>query len=113
MSVAVDLATLHEQIERFGARALLASTAADGPPHVSSVLVTVEVGVLIMGAGRKSRANAAAHPAVSVVWTHANEHEYCLIVDGLAAENDAGAFVVTPTSAILHRLANLGSVEPG
>ena len=105
MSVVVDLATLHVQIERFGSRALLVTTGTDGPPHVASVLVTVAGDKLEMGGGRKTRANASERPAVVLVWIARDENEHCLIVDGTGGEGSAGEFIVTPTSAVLHRLA--------
>lgn len=104
MSVPVNLDELGGRIQRFGRRALLVTTSADGPPHVSSVLVAVNGDKLVMGAGRKTRANVAEHPAVALVWTATDEEEFCLIVDGTAQE-DADGLAVSPTSAILHRLA--------
>jgi hypothetical protein len=105
VSVAVELDALPEQIARFGRRAFLVTNSSDGPPHLASVVVTFEGDDLAMGAGRKTRANAASRPAVTLMWTAPAETEHCLIVDGTAHDADAETFLVSPTSAILHRLA--------
>ncbi len=68
-------------------------------------MVAVVGPTLAMGAGRTTRANVSARPAVVVVWIAPDENEHCLIVDGQAGESPAGEFIVTPTSAVLHRLA--------
>lgn len=105
MSIPVDLASLSKDIERVGAGALLITAPADGPPHVASVLVTCEGEDLLMGAGRRTHANAKERPAVTLVWPTAAEAGYCLIVDGTASDGGEETFVVHPTSAVMHRLA--------
>jgi hypothetical protein len=104
MSIRVDLATLPAEIARFGASALLATASADGPPHVSSVRVTVAGSDLEMRVGRTTVANVVARPAVTLVWPSI-DGEYCLIVDAETREATSERFVVRPTSAVLHRLA--------
>jgi hypothetical protein len=107
VSIPVELAALPEQISRSGPSAILVTTAADGRPHVCSVLVAFEHDDLVMRVGRGSRTNAAERPAVTIVWPAAIDDDYCLIVDA-AARNvppDAETLVVQPTSAVLHRLA--------
>ena len=105
MSIPVDLESLPDEIERFGANALLVSNSPEGPPHVSSVIVTVEGGNLTMGAGRRTRTNTRQRPEVTLVWTSAEVTEHCLIVDGTALAQPAEHLIVKPTSAVLHRLA--------
>ena len=104
MSIPVELTDLPAEIARIGPSALLVTAAADGPPHVASVVVRVDGERLAMGAGRKTRANAARQRAVTLVWPRAVDPDYCLIVDG-AAEGDGEPFVVRPTAAVLHRLS--------
>lgn len=104
MSIRVDLATLPAEIARFGASALLATASAGGPPHVSSVCVTVAGTDLEMRVGRTTVANVVARPAVTLVWPSI-DGEYCLIVDAETREATPERFVVRPTSAVLHRLA--------
>ncbi len=105
MSIAVDLAELPAHVSRFGSSALLVTTSTEGPPHISSVLVTFEGDDLAMRAGRRTRANAAEHPAVTLVWPAGPGGGYCLIVDAAAREGPAETLLVRPTSAVLHRLA--------
>jgi hypothetical protein len=107
VSIPVELAELPAQIARFGPRALLVTNAVDGPPHVASVVVTVEPRDLSMRAGRNTRANAATNSAVTIVWIAASEPDYALVVDGTALESPADTLIVRPKSAVLHRLATL------
>jgi hypothetical protein len=111
VSVVVDLAELAVHIERFGPRAFLMTSASEDPPHVASVLVTMKGDDLVMRAGRRTLANAEARPAVTLVWSSPNEHEHCLIVDGTAQRATDEHLVVSPSSAVLHRLAGVPS-EP-
>ena len=106
MSVAVDLAALDAEIARFGAVAFLVTAAPGRRPHVVSVRVTSAGGVLTMPAGRTSRANVGAASEIALCWPGDAVGEYCLLVDGTAvADDDAETVTVTPTGAILHRLA--------
>ena len=109
MSIPVDLGALGAEISKFDAGALLVTTSADGPPHVSSVLVTFDGDELEMGVGRKTRANAAAHPPVTLVWPAGAGADYCLIVDATARAGPDERLLARPTSAVLHRLASVSS----
>jgi hypothetical protein len=115
VSIPVDLTALQDQIARFGPSALLVTTSGNGPPHIASVLVAFERGGLTMGVGRRTRANIAARPAVSLVWSEGAGSDYCLIVDGAAQETpttESEQLVVRPTSAVLHRLAHASADIP-
>lgn len=106
MSVPVELAALEAEIARFGDAAFLVTAASAGRPHVVSVRVALAAGRLTMSAGRTSRANVEAAPAVTLLWPGAPDGDYCLLVDGAGAVvPDAEAIAVDPTRAILHRLA--------
>jgi hypothetical protein len=102
--VSVDLAKLRVEVSRFGTNAFLVTTSSDGPPHVTSVLVTFDGDNLAMHVGRRTHLNATAHPAVALVWT-AGVDDFCLIVDGAAQSGSSDSLLVQPTSAVLHRLA--------
>jgi hypothetical protein len=105
MSVPVDLAALDAEIARFGDVAFLITAAAGSRPHVVSVRIVSGAGALTMSAGRTSRANVATVPEVALCWP-GDGSGYCLLVDGIAAaDDDAETVTVTPTHAILHRLA--------
>jgi hypothetical protein len=104
VSISVDLAELRAEISRFGSSAFLVTTSIEGPPHISSVLVILDADCLTMRIGRRTRRNVEEHPAVSLVWP-AGSGDYCLIVDADTQPGPSDALHVTPTSAVLHRLA--------
>jgi len=113
MSVPVDLAALDAHLVRYGEVAFLVTAVPSARPHVVSVRVTLADGVLTMGAGRTSRANVAVAPEVALCWPGEPDGEYCLLVDGTAvADATAETVTVTPTGAILHRLADAPSDLP-
>jgi hypothetical protein len=64
--------------------------------------------VIVADVGRRSAANAAARPSVSLLFPVRAEGDYSLIVDGTAAVTSAGGghwVRFTPTRAVLHRPA--------
>jgi hypothetical protein len=109
VSIPVDLEALRSRISTFGTGAFLVTTSSEGPPHISSVTVTIVGDRLAMGVGRKTRANVELHPAVSVMWPAGTEGSYCLIVDATAVPDGSETLLVQPTSAVLHRLATAPS----
>jgi hypothetical protein len=113
VSIPVDLAELAEKIESFGPVAYLVTTGDDAAPHVVSVAVSWEDGRLAAGAGSRTGKNAAARPAVTLLWPGAPGADYGLIVDGAAALSDDGARLsIAPTRAVLHRLAAADAALP-
>ena len=108
MSIRVELADVGAQVERFGAAAFLLTVSDDGRPHPASVTVTAGDGVLVAPVGRRTGANAAARPDVTFLWAGPLDG-FALLVDGTATLRD-GSVAVTPTSAILHKVA--GGGEP-
>lgn len=106
MSVPVDLTALRAQIERHGSHAFLVTTsAAGGPPHLSSVLVEATDAELTMGCGKTTRANVIERPEVSLLWPPGPEPGYCLIVDAVTQGDPGSTLTVRPTAAVLHRVA--------
>jgi hypothetical protein len=113
VSVRVDLAALAAELDRFGPVAFLVTARPDVRPHVVSVRVTWADDALTMSAGRTSRANVATAPDVALCWPGPVDDGYCLLVDGTAVADDAAETVtVTPTGAILHRLADASADLP-
>jgi hypothetical protein len=118
VSVKVDLAGLEDRIAEFGPAAYLVTVGDDGCPHVVSVAVTVAPGpspVLSATAGRSTRANLAARPALTLLWPAASGGAYSLVVDGVAqagADADGGPIVVAAASAVLHRVADAAGEGP-
>ena len=113
MSVAVDLAGLTERIAEFGPAAFLVSVGDDGP-HVVSVRVATGETALLMTAGRSTRANVAARPAVTLLWPALPGGAYSLLVDGTARvlPGDDGTVAVEPASGVLHRVADAAGSGP-
>lgn len=104
MSVPVALAALQAESSRFDTCPLLVTVSTVGPPHVASVFVTFESEQVSMRVGRRTRANADGHPAVTLVWPAGVGADYCLIVDAVAREGPTDLLVVEPISAVLHRV---------
>jgi len=104
MSIPVELHNLESAIASYRF-AYLMTSSDNGPPHVVQAAVVLQDGnLLIHGAGRRTRANALARPAVGLVWPPQSETDYSLIVDGVAAQ-DGESLRITPTRAVLHRSA--------
>lgn len=102
MSVRVELNEIPDQVARFGAAAFLVTVGDDGRAHPASVRVEAAGGTLRAGAGRRTRANVAERSLVTLLWAGPLDG-FGLLVDGTAAV-DGETIVVTPTSAILHKL---------
>lgn len=108
MSVPVALDRLRDEAGRFGPRPYLLTVSADGRAHAVSVAVAWDGDELVMAAGRRTVANAADRPHVSLLWPPHEPDGYSLIVDGeahVSAGPDGAGVAVTPTTAVLHRSA--------
>jgi hypothetical protein len=105
MSVPVALAELARRVDEYGTVAYLV-TVGGGLPHVVSVRVRWDGADLVVGAGRRTAANAAEHPDVTLLWPAPPGAGYSLIVDGRAElrQHRAGpVLAVSPAAAVLHR----------
>jgi hypothetical protein len=105
VSIPVALDELAAAIERFGTTPYLLTASPEGRPRVVSVAPTWRGGVLMCGAGRRTAANVALQPAVSLVWPPDTVGDHTLIVDADATV-DGDVLVVTPRNAVLHRAAD-------
>ncbi len=117
MSLAVDLEGLDERIAEFGPAAFLVTVGDDGHPHVVSVAVARDGDRLATRAGRRTRANLAARPILTLLWPAGPGGQYSLLVDGEVAAGGPGAdddptVAVTPTHAVLHRVADAPGEGP-
>lgn len=109
MSIPVSLDGLRAASEERGACAYLLTTTDDGRPHAVHVPVRWEGDVLAVEVGKRSTANAAARPSVSLLFPVRKDGDYSLIVDGTAAVASRGngqRLLITPTRAVLHRAAS-------
>jgi pyridoxamine 5'-phosphate oxidase-like protein len=104
MSVPVPLERLHAAVDERGASAYLITVSDDGSPHAVHTPLRWEDDAILVDVGRRSTANAAARPSVSLLFPVRSEGDYSLIVDGAAAVTSSG-IRVTPTRAVLHRPA--------
>jgi hypothetical protein len=104
MSIEITLQQLTETLTRYRFAYLL--TVGDGTrAHVVAVSATLTDDVfLVTDLGRKTRANLAARPSVTLVWPPADPSDYSLIVDGVGSMRE-DELAITPTRAVLHRPA--------
>jgi hypothetical protein len=102
VSIEVALDDLPAAVAERGPSAYLV-TAGEERPRVVSVAVTWDGARLVVGAGRRTAANVAERPAVTLLWpTDAAHPEHSLLVDGRAAV-EGDTIAVVPESAVLHR----------
>lgn len=104
MSIDVSLPRLAETLTRYHFAYLLTIDHSERA-HVVAVHPTLANDTLLVGnPGRKTHANLAAHPLVTLVWPPTDPRDYSLILDGVGStRNDKLA--ITPTRAVLHRPA--------
>ena len=108
MSVPVPLLRLQAAVEERGTSGYLLTVSDDGAPHAVHAPVRWDDDVIVADVGKRSAANVAARPSVSLLFPVRAMGDYSLIVDGTAAvaPSDSGQHVhVTPTRAVLHRPA--------
>jgi hypothetical protein len=104
MSVPIPLEGLRTALAERGEIAYVLTVSEDGRPHAVHGRVRWEGDALATQVGRRSTANAAARPFVSLLYPVRSDGDYSLIVDGTATI--AGdALLVTPVKAVLHRPA--------
>lgn len=102
MSIAVPLDRLRDEIAGLDRAPYLLTVSSEGRPHAVAVGVTVAQDALVLSAGRRTTANAARSPLVSLVWPPTEPDGYSLIVDGDASVVEE-SIRVTPTGAVFHR----------
>ena len=102
MSITVGLEELAARIAERRGSAYLVTVGDNGSAHVASVRPEWQGELLALVSGRTSRANVAAHPAITLLWPGDADDEYALLVDGHADATPDG-LTVQPTSAVLHR----------
>lgn len=103
MSIVVPVADLPAALEPH-AWGYLVTVGGAGTAHLLAVPTRWRGDSLFAEVGAGTRANAAARPAVTMVFPPTDGHGYSLIVDGEATVTDDGVEVV-PRTAVLHRPA--------
>lgn len=104
MSIPVAIDEIREAADGQAPFAYFLTVGTDGRPHAVAIRPTFASDALVCTVGRTSAANAAARPAVSLVWAPGTPDDYSLIVDG-TAEVDGTTVTVRPTGAVRHRPA--------
>jgi hypothetical protein len=102
---------VREQLGAYGPAAHLVTVGPGGRPHVVSVIVEADGELLRTTAGSTTSANAAANPAVTLVWAAPPGEAYTLLVDGRAEPVD-DRLVVVPTRAVRHRVVTASGDGP-
>jgi hypothetical protein len=108
MSILVSLENLRAALADRGGAAYLLTVTDDARPHAVHVPVRWQGDVLLADVGKRSAANAAARPSVSLVYPVRTGGDYSLIVDGtavVASLEDGHRVLITPSKAVLHRPA--------
>ncbi len=108
MSIPVPLESLRAALNDRGENAYLLTVADDARPHAVHVPVRWQGDVLAADVGKRSAANAAARPSVSLLYPVRVDGDYSLIVDGtpvVASPEEGHRLLITPTKAVLHRPA--------
>jgi hypothetical protein len=107
MTIRVDLTELTATLADFD-YAYLLTVNDEGRAHAVAVTPDLTDGAFrVHELGRKSVANAAARPQLSLVYPPREPGGYSLIVDGDATA-DGDTVSITPTTAVLHRPAPAG-----
>jgi hypothetical protein len=104
MSIPVALDGLRAAVAERPPAAYLLTVSDDGRPHAVHVPLVWDGDRLAADVGKRTASNAAARPAVSLLYPLRRDDDYSLIVDG-TAEVGGQRVLVTPTKAILHRPA--------
>ncbi|MCW5892977.1 MAG: pyridoxamine 5'-phosphate oxidase family protein [bacterium] len=108
MSIPVPLDDLRAAIAERGATAYLLTVSDDGSPHAVHTALAWEGDRLVAEVGKRTAANAAARPQVSLLYPVRRGGDYSLIVDGTASVDARRVFVVA-RHAVLHRAAPAAS----
>lgn len=102
MSTVIELAELADAMAGFRFAYLL-TASDDGRAHAQAIQPELAGGrITVPGLGQRSRRNACARPAVTLLWPPEDIDDYSLIVDG-HAELAEDTLSVSPTRAVLHR----------
>jgi hypothetical protein len=115
MSEPVPLDVLWERVAEFGEHPYLVTVNSDGSgAHVVSVSTRVVDDRAVLTAGGRTRTNLAANPAATLLWPGAPGGAYSLIVDGhgTVLDGDEGEVAITPSRAVLHRVAGAAEANP-
>jgi hypothetical protein len=117
VSIDVERDRLRDVVSRVGPTAFLLTVRNATRPHVVSVAVDWDGDDLVVEVGRRSAANAAAQPSVTLLWPGPTDDGFSLIVDGTAehdgpAGEEGARLRVRPAKAVLHRARAATAPDP-
>jgi hypothetical protein len=104
MSIPVPVERLRAALAERGNKAYLLTVSEDARPHAVHGALAWDGERLVLEGGKRTVANAAAHPHVSLLCPSPVDGDYSLIIDGTAAV-DGQRVLITPTKGVLHRPA--------
>jgi hypothetical protein len=104
MSIPVPVEGIRAALAERGNKAYLLTVSEDARPHAVHGALAWEGDRLVLEAGKRTVANAGAHPHVSLLSPGATDDDYSLIIDGTAAV-EGQRVMITPTKGVLHRPA--------
>jgi hypothetical protein len=104
MTIPVPLDGLRAALAERGDAAYLLTVSDEARPHAVHVPVAWQGEALAVEVGKRSAANAAARPLVSLLFPVRSAGDYSLIVDGRASA-DGQRLLIAPLKAVLHRPA--------
>ena len=105
MSIPVPLSDVAGVIATAG-QAFLVTVSDDGRAHVAGVVCQAGDEAITVSCGRRSAANAALRPAVTLLFPAPRPDGFVLLLDATAVAHGDGAdatLALTPTSAVLHK----------
>jgi len=104
MSVPVPVERLREALAERGNAGYLLTVSDESRPHAVHVPLRWEGDALVVEVGKRTAANAAARPGVSLLCPVREPADYSLIIDGTAVVVGS-ELRITPTKGVLHRPA--------
>ena len=104
MSIPVPVERLREALAERGDAAYLLTVSDEARPHAVHVPLRWDGDALVVEVGKRTAANAAARPGVSLLCPVREPADYSLIIDGTAAVVGS-ELRITPTKGVLHRPA--------
>jgi hypothetical protein len=95
-----------QALARERSHAYVVTVSEDGAPHTVYAPVRWERDGLVADVGARTAANAAARPAVALLYPVRADGDYSLIVDGTAvteSSDETHRVRIAPTRAVFHR----------
>ena len=118
MAHPVSFDDVKRRVVEFGVRATIITVTADSKPHVVTAVLEIDDDRLVTHVGKRTCANLAERPQLTLTWLPTDGDEYQLILDGHADrvgepdERGVSELAIEIEGGILHRLAGLPTPGP-